>query len=182
VPSSPAAAGGDTEVEFDQLFETYARFVWRVLGRLGVAPHDVADASQEVFLVVHRKLASFEARSSVKSWIYGICLKVAASHRRKRRPNEAQFEETALSAGAPGLDEELERRRARAILLSALEQLDEDKRDVFVLYEFEELSMPEVAEAIGCPLTTAYSRLHAARKQVRSVFARTGLATASRTG
>ena len=179
---SPAHAGGETEVEFDQLFETYARFVWRVLGRLGVASSDVADASQEVFLVVHRRLASFEARSSIKSWIYGICLKVAASHRRKRRPGEGQFEETPLSASGPGLDEELERRRARALLLTALEQLDEDKRHVFVLYEFEELSMPEVAEAIGCPLTTAYSRLHAARKQVRSVFARSGLAAGSRTG
>lgn len=178
---SPAPAGGETEVEFDQLFETYARFVWRVLGRLGVAPSDVADASQEVFLVVHRKLKSFEARSSIKTWIYGICLKVASSHRRKCRPNEGQFEEAVLSACAPGLDEELERRRARAILLTALEQLDEDKRDVFVLYEFEELSMPEVAEAIGCPVTTAYSRLHAARKQVRGVFARTGLALATRT-
>ena len=173
--------GGETEVEFEQLFETYARFVWRVLGRLGVAPSDVADASQEVFLVVHRKLSSFEARSSVKSWIYGICLKVAASHRRKRRPGETPLEDPALGASAPGLDEELERRRARAVLLTALAQLDADKRDVFVLYEFEELSMPEVAEAIGCPLTTAYSRLHAARKQVRGVFARTGLSS-SRTG
>lgn len=177
-------AGAASEPSFDELFEAYAAFVWRALKRLGVPPGDVADASQEVFLVVHRRLASFEARSSVRSWIYGICLKVASSWRRKAQqrgtaPLSEPVEEPA--SGAVGLDDELERRRTRALLVAALEQLDEDKRDVFVLYELEELSMSEVADAVGCPLTTAYSRLHAARKQVRAAFARTTLLT-SRAG
>jgi RNA polymerase sigma-70 factor (ECF subfamily) len=72
-------------------------------------------------------------------------------------------------------DEELEQRRAREKLAQVLERLDEDKRAVFVLYELEELTMPQVAEALGCPLTTAYSRLHAARKTVRAAFARQSL-------
>ncbi len=177
-------SGAGIELTFEQLFEAYAAFVWRALKRLGVAQGDVADASQEVFLVVHRRLSSFEARSSLKSWIYGICLKVASAWRRKAQPRSAAAlveDEAGPVTGAPGLDEELERRRTRAQLLALLEQLDEDKRDVFVLYELEELSMSEVAEAVGCPLTTAYSRLHAARKFVRAAFARTNLAS-SRAG
>jgi RNA polymerase sigma-70 factor (ECF subfamily) len=161
---------------FDDLFEEYATFVWRVLGRLGVAHSDLPDVSQEVFLVVHRRLADFEGRSSVKSWIYGICLRVAAAWRRKPfRNRERQLDELTTESAGEGQDEELERRRARSRLMQALEALDEDKRNVFVLYELEELTMAEVAEALGCPLTTAYSRLHAARKSVRAAFARTEL-------
>jgi RNA polymerase sigma-70 factor (ECF subfamily) len=162
---------------FDELFETYATFVWRVLGRLGVPRSDVADVSQEVFLVVHRKLGDFEGRSSLKSWIYGICVRVAAAFRRKPfRKREHALDELTNESPEPGQDEQLERRRARARLMAALEALDEEKRSVFVLYELEELSMPEVAEALDCPLTTAYSRLHAARKSVRAAFAHEELA------
>lgn len=62
--------------------------------------------------------------------------------------------------------DELARTQARAQLLTILDRLDEDKRSVFVLYELEELGMKEVAEIVGCPLQTAYSRLHAARRVV----------------
>jgi RNA polymerase sigma-70 factor (ECF subfamily) len=60
--------------------------------------------------------------------------------------------------------ETLERKELRGMLAELLEQLDEDKRAVFVLYEIEELTMKEIADIVGCPLQTAYSRLHAARK------------------
>lgn len=161
---------------FDELFESHAGFVWRVLGRLGVARSDVADASQEVFLVVHRRLGSFEGRSSVKSWIYGICVKVAAGWRRKSRGESRHaLDQHTFTSGDGAQEEELDQRRARSQLREVLEQLDADKREVFVLYELEELSMPEVADAVGCPVTTAYSRLHAARKIVRAAFARGAL-------
>jgi len=169
----PSAA---LDLSFDALFETYATFVWRVLGRLGVATSDLADTSQEVFLVVHRRLPDFEGRSSVKSWIYGICIRVAAGWRRKpHRAHERALDESAIEHSSDSQDDELEQRRARAKLASVLERLDEEKRNVFVLYELEELSMPEIAAALGCPLTTAYSRLHAARKTVRAAFARQSL-------
>jgi RNA polymerase sigma-70 factor (ECF subfamily) len=166
----------ELDLSFDELFEAYATFVWRVLGRLGVASSDLADTSQEVFLVVHRRLHDFEGRSSVKSWIYGICIRVAAAWRRKpHRAHERALDESALENATDSQDEELEQRRAREKLAQVLERLDEDKRAVFVLYELEELTMPQVAEALGCPLTTAYSRLHAARKTVRAAFARQSL-------
>jgi RNA polymerase sigma-70 factor (ECF subfamily) len=165
--------GASAPGSFDELFEAYGGFVWRVLGRLGVARSDLEDASQEVFLVVHRRLDSFEGRSSLKTWIYGICLKVAASSRRKSRRHEVLHGEEP--GGHAQQEQELEHQRAKRLLFRTLEALSAEKREVFVLYEMEELSMPEVAELVGCPVTTAYSRLEAARKTIRASFARSAL-------
>ena len=64
----------------------------------------------------------------------------------------------------------LRRRRALTALHAALDRLDEDKRAVFVLFEIEQLSMREVADAVGCPVQTAYARLYAARALVTQAF------------
>ena len=158
---------------FEEVFDTYSPFVWRVLGKLGVFPSDAADVCQEVFIVVYRRLGDYDGRASLRSWIYGICTRVAADHRRRRagrreRP-EDPLPELALSSHQEG---DLERRRAEALLAKTLDGLDEEKRAVFVLFELEEFSMSEVAAAVGCPLQTAYSRLYAARKAVTSAFRR----------
>lgn len=163
--------------DFEELFRVYAPFVWRVLGRLGVEQPDLADASQEVFLVVHRRADDFEGRSSVKTWIFGICVRVAASFRRRiRRITAEPFSESRIGVEWGSPESHLDQQRARERLMRVLSELDDDKRAVFVLYELEDLSMPEVAEALGCPLTTAYSRLHAARKAVKTAFVHHGLA------
>ena len=150
-------------------------FVWRTLRRLGVREADVDDVCQEVFVVVHRKLAEFEPRASIKSWLYGISIRAAAAHRRKapvRRevPTESPEEGRSTTHGGPHAA--LEGREALVMLDRALDALDEDKREVFVLYEVEELTMSEVAQIIGCPLQTAYSRHSAARAHVVAFFRR----------
>lgn len=115
-------------------------------------------------MVVHRKLAEFEGRSAVRTWVYGICVRVAKDHRRRAY---MRYEEACEEppAGASAETQELCLHRARALdaFGHALDRLDDDKRAVFVLYEIEGLSMKEVAESLACPLQTAYSRLHAAR-------------------
>src|SRR5207237_6566320 len=67
----------------EELFEAHVGFVWRVLRSLGVPASDLEDASQEVFLVVHRKRATFEGRSSIRTWLYGICVRTASDRRRR---------------------------------------------------------------------------------------------------
>ncbi|MEC7523136.1 MAG: sigma-70 family RNA polymerase sigma factor [Myxococcota bacterium] len=162
----PAAAPRES---FAEIFHAHAPRVWRALRRLGVREADVEDLCQEVFVVVHRKLPTFEGRSALSTWIYGICVRVASDHRkrahvRRERPTDEVPDERQ---SAPQL-KELERVQLRALLDEALEQLDDDKRAVFVLYELEQLEMPEIATALGCPLQTAYSRLYAGRKIVRA--------------
>src|SRR5262245_44836563 len=69
----------------DAIYEAHVAYVWRVVQRLGVPESSADDAVQDVFLVVHRKLDGFEGRSSIRTWLYGIALRVARDHRRKRR-------------------------------------------------------------------------------------------------
>ena len=156
-----------------EIFRQYAPFAWRALRRLGVPEADVEDVCQEVFVVVHRKLGDFEGRSSMKTWIYGICARTASDYRRSGRVRREVLTDAPPDAPhEPAQHEVVALRQARATLDRILDQLDDDKRSVFVLYEIEELTMAEVAEALSCPLQTAYSRLHAARKVVETAVER----------
>lgn len=172
----PAHAGGVPS--FEQLFVDHAPYVWRVLLRLGVHASDAEDVCQEVFLIVHRRLPSFEGRSSIQTWIYGICVRVTADYRKRaHRRYELTSEEIPEHPGPANQHAELEDRQARALLDATVSKLDDDKRAVFVLFELEELPMAEVAVAVGCPLQTAYARLYAARSVVEAALRR---ATAGR--
>ena len=156
---------------FAAIFREHAPFAWRVLRRLGVRESDVEDAAQEVFLVVHRRLRDFEGRSSLRTWIYGICVRVASDHRRRAHVRREQpTDRPPERAGSAPQPRELEARQARALLDAALSRLDDDKRAVLVLFEIEEVAMKDVAEAVGCPLQTAYSRLYAARRELREAL------------
>ena len=154
-----------TAARFSALFSEHAPFVLRVMRHLGVAQADLNDQSQEVFVAVFQGLAGFEGRSSERTWIYGICVRVASNYRRRayvRR--ERAVSEPPEQSSATDQHAELEQARGAAELGRLLDCLDADKREVFVLYEIEELPMKDVAAACDCPLQTAYSRLRAARK------------------
>lgn len=146
--------------------------MWRSLRHLGVADADVDDLCQEVFITAYRKLDEFEGRSKVRTWLYGICLRLASDYRRRAyvRRERAMAEPRDSATTEVGAEPDV-RFEARGTLLHLLDRLDDDKRAVLVLYEIEGLSMKEVAEVVGCPLQTAYSRLHAARKIVNEAYA-----------
>jgi RNA polymerase sigma-70 factor, ECF subfamily len=155
------------------LFRDHGAFAWRVLRRLGVAERDVDDVCQEVFVTVHRRLATFEGRSSAQSWLYGICVRTASDYRRRAvHHREVAAGEAHESSIDSNQEDDAALREARATLDRILDALDDDKRAVFVLFEIEELPMTEVAMAVGCPLQTAYSRLHAARREVEAAMHR----------
>ena len=159
---------------FADVFRQFAPFVWRALRRLGVAESDVEDVCQEVFMVVSRKLGTFEGRSALRTWIYGICARTASDYRRRAVRREIATDDVPVGGVDARQHEALVEKEARKTLDGILDRLDDDKRAVFVLYEIEELTMAEVAEAVGCPLQTAYSRLHAARKMVEGAVVRAG--------
>ena len=163
--------GVQAELHCAAIFREHAPYVWRVLRRLGVAPADIEDVCQEVFIVVHRRLDGFEGRSSVRTWLHGICVRVVSDYRRKRRtkPEPAGLVEHDGEVAATQV-EQLAEQEARELLDALLDRLDEGKRAVFVLYEIEQVPMQEVAQAIACPLQTAYSRLHAARREITAAI------------
>lgn len=161
------SAGPGKQPSFREIFDDYAPFVWRTLRHLGIAEADIEDTCQDVFTTVHRKLESFEARSSLRTWIYGICMRVASDRRRRAHVRrERPMAEPPSRVVEATQEKDYARQQARALLAQLLGELDDDKRAVFVLYEIEGLPMKEVAEVMGCPLQTAYSRLHAARERV----------------
>lgn len=159
--------------DFASIYSGQAAFLWRSLRRLGVPEADVEDAAQEAFVVIHRKLPEFEGRSALKTWIFGICMRVASdwrkrAHIRREAPMEEAPERTT-SGETP--TRQIALKQARSLLDQALAGLDEDKRAVFVLFELEQTSMHDVAEAVGVPLQTAYARLYAARRFVEAWLA-----------
>lgn len=159
----------EQQIGLDRVYREHFDYVYRALLHLGVHAADVADVSHDVFLVVGRKLGDFEGRSTLRTWIYGICIKTVSDYRgrafRRREFLHSDVPEGRIEAPQEKLSQDAQLRRRLSVLLA---QLEPSQRDVFVLYEIEELSMKEVAGALGCPLQTAYSRLKCARKSLQA--------------
>jgi RNA polymerase sigma-70 factor (ECF subfamily) len=161
------------QLDVAALFEAYSAFAWRVLKRHGVAERQLEDACQEVFLVAHRRRDDFEGRADVRTWLYGIALRVALNFRRKaRRARETLGEappEPVLEATQP---DDLDRKQLAALIEAALGELSESKREVFALYEIEDMTMAEVARTLGVPENTALYRLYGAREGIKAYVER----------
>ena len=138
--------------------------VWRSLRRFGVEEHAVDDAAQHVFLTLAERLPDVAVERE-RAFLIGLCLRVAANARRRRTrsPETAsdQLEEHAIQEPDP--EQLLESKQRRAALDRALDALPIDQRSVFVLFELEGFSLPEIAELLQLPLGTATSRLRRAR-------------------
>jgi RNA polymerase sigma-70 factor (ECF subfamily) len=164
--------------DFETVFAEHSAFVWRVLGRYGVAERDLEDACQEVFMIVFKSASEFEGRSTLKTWIYGICRRVAANHRRRaavRHESPAAQPEQLSAAGAHDDADAFDafaRKQSLELLELLIARLPDEQREVFVLYEIEELSMREVAEVLECSQNTAFSRLYAARREIEAALKR----------
>ena len=166
--------GAPVRWDLGAIFDEHAPYVVRVLRCLGVREQELPDACQEVFLVVQRRLPEFEGRASMRTWLYGICLRKALGLRRdaarRRKRGEVPLEPSVAAEPTP--HEELEKLRRLQQALAILSGIGEEKRAVFVLFEVEQLPMPEIAELLRCPLQTAYSRLYAARKEIAAALRR----------
>jgi len=173
----PISAPEERGPDLSAIYGERAEFVWLTLQRLGVRHADLDDLAHDVFLVAHRKLERYDGSSRVTTWLFGICLRVAANYRRRahvrlERPmGGAETYERVADAVEP--EEVLGLREARARLSLVLDRIDLTKRAVFVMFEVEGLSCAEIAEQLGIPVGTVYSRLHAARRAFAQAFAAT---------
>lgn len=172
-----AQASGPEPLENDdepctsaEIYDRYFAFVWRTARRLGVANESVDDIVQETFLVVHRRLAEVRA-CALRPWIYGIVLHTVRNHRRslrRKRPHtltEPGPDPDALPDPLDGPEAFAQKAEAARTLRAILDQLDDEKREVFVLVELEQLAVPEAAEALAVKVNTVYSRLRLARAE-----------------
>lgn len=170
----------DDAPNFERLYDAHVGFVARSARRLGVADALLEDVVQEIFLVAFRRLPEFQGHSSMSTWLYGIALRVVRLHRRtNERANlhgaidrGASSPENAADPPARRPDAAAETADAYRLLLKVLDTLDDDKREIFVLAELEQLPIPRVAELLGLKLNTAYSRLRLARAAFETALKR----------
>lgn len=170
VRAAPTTAERDA-ARFRRLFDDHYDFIWRLLGRLGVAPAAVDDAAQEVFIVAARRLTDVRPGSE-RAFLFGIARRHASDLRRsEQRRGEVGSDEFFEFAhdGGTGPDAAID---ARRLLDIALSSMGDDTREVFVLFELEGLTKPEVAKLLGIPEGTAASRLRRAREEFMQAAAR----------
>jgi RNA polymerase sigma-70 factor (ECF subfamily) len=155
------------------MYRSEFSYVWKTLRRLGAPPQDIEDLVHDLFVVVHRHLADYDAARPVRPWLFGIAVRVVADFRRSPRSAREVLGETAEPVdGAPTPHEHMEATEARALLMKALDGLDLDRRAVFVMHELDDIPMPEIAGTLAIPLNTAYSRLRLARADVAAAIQR----------
>jgi RNA polymerase sigma-70 factor (ECF subfamily) len=165
--------------DFDTVYEAQVDFVWRAVRRMGVHAADTDDVVQEVFVIVHRRLGEFEGRAQLKTWVFRILVHVVRHYWRthQRRPGDRAAEDPAAIHALVADREEspfarLERVEAVRILDRLLAELDEDKREVFVLAEIEQMTAIEIAEIVEANANTVSSRLRAARQEFEKALLR----------
>jgi RNA polymerase sigma-70 factor (ECF subfamily) len=160
--ATPARA---LELRVDQVYEAHVDFVWRSARSLGVREMNIDDVVQEVFVVVQRRLAEFEGRSDIKTWLFGITRRVVRAHIRQQIRSRTQTEPSADLAdpNAACAESQLANLEGARLLYALLDELDADLREVFVLSELEEMSGPAIAEALDLELSNVYARVRRAR-------------------
>lgn len=149
-----------------RMFRDHHERVWRTLRRFGLAPEAAADATQQAFLIAAERLADIRLGSE-RAFLIGTALRLGrGAHRSGRR---FELDEAMDERENPGsrADDLVERKRRLTLAERVLATLEPDLLEVFVLFELEGMSTPEIAELIGIPLGTAASRLRRAREAFR---------------
>jgi RNA polymerase sigma-70 factor (ECF subfamily) len=163
--------------DFESIYATHFDMVWRTLRRYGVPEACLDDAAQDTFLTVHARLATFEGRSSLRTWIFGIARRVARDHRVPATRAHADAMGTEPLEALPDTDarsplaslEMLEGARLLERLLAALAPC---KREAFILVELEQMTVLEAGQALGVNANTMSSRVRAARRELDQAVAR----------
>jgi RNA polymerase sigma-70 factor (ECF subfamily) len=174
----PLAAVMDAKaLDVGDVLASHGDFLWATLQRFGVRDSDLSDLLQEVLVVVHQRLHTYDPARPLKPWLFGICLRVAVAHRRRayvrhERPVDAVPEDPRRDDPGGDPEEQAAAREARARLAVLLDELEPERRAVFVMFELEELPCDQIAAVMGVPIGTVYSRLHAARKEFQRALER----------
>jgi RNA polymerase sigma-70 factor, ECF subfamily len=166
-------ASPPAELDFDEVYARHFTFACRSLRLLGVEPDALEDAAQDVFGVVSRRLASFEHNASLQTWIFAIVQRVAANHRRSRRRKRDRLDplgDTSLVTEL-GPDAHAEGARVARLIQLFAEELDEARRTLLVLGLLERVPARELADSLGVPLFTVYSRLRSLRESLAAFLA-----------
>jgi RNA polymerase sigma-70 factor (ECF subfamily) len=162
--ASEAAPSYPTSLDVEGLLRDHFDFIWRLLRRLGLDEALADDAAQEVFLIASRRMDRIDAGSE-RSFLFGTALRVASDLRKRiaRRREVPASDSFEVVDPVPSPEVLVDQSRARALLDEMLDELPEELRAIFVLYELEELEMKDIADLLDLPRGTVASRLRRAR-------------------
>lgn len=172
----------------EALMERYASRVYRLAYRITRDEADAEEVAQDVFLILCRKIHTFEGRAALGSWIYRVTTNAALNKRRGKRSAEGEDHAMGQADASPTPEEELLSLETRIILSRLIGDLPDRYRTALVLRDVEGLSNGEAAEALGTSLASMKSRVHRARSWLRqhlranSVSLRIQTAGCGRTG
>lgn len=165
------ARGGEAAraATFDALYRALREPVLALGLHLTGRRADAEDALQETFLSVHRNLRAFRGEAGLSTWVFRIALRAALQARSRRRDHaEVDPEHPAPGGGEAVLQAREEARR----LQSALASLSAEHRSVLALFALDGLGHAAIAEILGLPEGTVWSRLHAARRRLAELLGR----------
>ena len=155
----------------EQMFRDHYLLIWRTLRRLGLTDDGAADGTQQAFLIAAERLAEIR-EGSERAFLFGTAIRLArSSHRKNHRCQLEADMDTRVDAQRPA-EEAANHRSAVELLDRVLSRMDEDLVTVFVLFELEGMSTPEIAELCEIPVGTAASRLRRARQAFRAAAQR----------
>jgi RNA polymerase sigma-70 factor (ECF subfamily) len=154
---------------FAAFFARHFAFVWRSLRHIGVHADDADDLAQEVFIIAHRRL--HEVGEPARGWLFGVARGVAANERRRRRRSRHRHDVLARDAEATLAPVPCEQADAVLALRRLLASLPEEQALALLLADLEGLEGSEIAEALGLPIGTVYSRIRLARRRLEQIVA-----------
>lgn len=176
--AEPFTEPQSSSASFEQVYEELFDFVYRNARRLGVPESAADDVVQDVFLVLHRRFDAYDGRASMQSWVYGILANAVRDYRRSFRRKQAPLvpaerdDEAGPASTWASPEQGAARARDVALMMELLEELPEAQRELIVLADLEQLSIPEICSCIGGNANTVYSRLRVARESLRAKLSR----------
>jgi len=160
-------------VDFQTLYKQQLAYVWRTLRRLGVRERDLPDVVHDLFVVVFRQLSHYDPARPVKPWLFGIAFRVVSDYRRSARyRREVLVDPPETNDQAPAADERVAVMEAREFVTRILDELELERRAVFVMHDLDEQPVSQIAATLDIPTATAYSRLRLAREDVAAAMKR----------
>ncbi len=154
------------------IYDAEEAFVWETLRRLGVRDGDLGDVTHDLFLALQRHLAEYDPARPLRPWLFAFAYRVASDYRRSARVRREVLELPADAPAAADGAGPASAKEARDLILTALEQVGLPARAVFVMHDLDGFTVPEIAEALGEPVNTLYSRLRVARAQFTAAVRR----------
>lgn len=169
------AQAGDREA-FGVIFQTHSRFVYKFISAmLGGDESTAEELKQETFLAAYKNIHQLRGEAALRTWLCGIAKNLVYKNLRLLKRQGLNQEKQVESVKAPhhqtiGPDREFLSKELNQVISSALAELDEDKRLVFILKEMQFLSYKEISEITGFSISKLKTDLHRAKSEIRRIL------------